>query len=73
MNYSDRIKNYISDYLEHSLDPSTQKEFEDALENLSGHINSEELKMTIISINIANYRDFKKFNFTANLFKSALS
>jgi len=31
MGDSDRMRNYISDYLENSLDPSTHKEFEDAL------------------------------------------
>jgi hypothetical protein len=31
MGDSDRMKNYISDYLENSLDPSTHKEFEDRL------------------------------------------
>ncbi len=35
MGDSDRMKNYISDYLENSLDPSTHKEFEDALKLLS--------------------------------------
>lgn len=35
MGDSDRMKNYISDYLENSLDPSTQKAFEDALKNSS--------------------------------------
>ncbi|MCK4753702.1 MAG: hypothetical protein KAS58_00630 [Calditrichia bacterium] len=31
MGDSDSLKNYISDYLENSLDPSTHKEFDDAL------------------------------------------
>jgi len=31
MGDSDRMKRYISDYLDHTLDPSTQKEFEHAL------------------------------------------
>ena len=31
MGDSDRMRNYISDYLENSLDPSMHKEFEDAL------------------------------------------
>ena len=31
MGDSDSLKNYMSDYLENSLDPSTHKEFEDAL------------------------------------------
>jgi hypothetical protein len=31
MGDSDRMKNYISDYLENSLDPSTHKDFENAL------------------------------------------
>ena len=30
----DRLKHYISDYLESGLDPATRKEFEDALEKL---------------------------------------
>jgi hypothetical protein len=30
----DRLKHYISDYLENGLDPATQKEFDDALEKL---------------------------------------
>lgn len=39
MGDSDRMKNYISDYLENSLDPSTHKEFEQALKS------SPELRM----------------------------
>jgi len=35
MGESDRLKHYISDYLDNSLDPTTHNEFEEALKNSS--------------------------------------
>lgn len=55
MNYSDRIKNYISDYLEHSLDPSTQKEFEDALEK-SPELRSMTERILLLSNRLSNLK-----------------
>ena len=55
MNHRDRIKNYISDYLENSLDPSTQKEFEDALEN-SPELRSMTKRILILSNRLSNLK-----------------
>ena len=51
MGDSDRLKNYISDYLENSLDPSTHKEFEDALKR-STDLRSMTDNMKTLSIRL---------------------
>jgi hypothetical protein len=58
MGHSDRLKNYISDYLENSLDPSTHKEFEDALKR-SPELRSTTGKMTTLSTRLSNLKYHK--------------
>jgi hypothetical protein len=58
MGDSDRMKNYISDYLENSLDPSTQKEFEDALKR-SPDLRSMTDRMTTLSTRLNNLKYHK--------------
>jgi hypothetical protein len=55
MGDSDRMKNYISDYLENSLDPSTHKEFEDALKR-SPELRSMSDRMAILSTRLNNLK-----------------
>lgn len=64
MGDSDRIKRYISDYLDHTLDPSTQKQFEQTLEE------NEELRKVTDQVaqirnslgNLRKYRCSDNFN-----------
>ena len=58
MGNSDRLKNYISDYLENSLDPSTHKEFEDALKR-SPDLRSMTDRMTILTSHLNNFEYHK--------------
>jgi len=58
MGNSDRMKNYISDYLENSLDPSTHKEFEDALKR-SPDLRSMTDRMTILTSHLNNFEYHK--------------
>lgn len=58
MGDSDRMKNYISDYLENSLDPSTHKEFEDALKR-SPDLRSITDNMTTLSARLNNLKYHK--------------
>ncbi len=58
MGDSDRLKNYISDYLENSLDPSTHKEFEDAL-NRSPQLSSMTDRMATLLTRLNKLRYHK--------------
>jgi hypothetical protein len=58
MGNSDRMRNYISDYLENSLDPSTHKEFEDALKR-SPDLRSMTDRMTILTSHLNNFEYHK--------------
>jgi len=55
MGDSDRMKNYISDYLENSLDPSTHKEFEDTLKR-SPKLRSMTDSMATLSTRLNNLK-----------------
>jgi hypothetical protein len=64
MGDSDRMKRYISDYLDHTLDPSTQKEFEHALgknEELRT-ITSQVARIKNALGNLAAYHCSENFN-----------
>jgi hypothetical protein len=58
MDRSDRLKNYISDYLENSLDPTMHKEFEDALRK-SADLRAITGKMTTLSTHLSNLKSHK--------------
>lgn len=58
MGDSDRLKNNISDYLENSLDPSTHKEFEDALKR-SPELRSMTDRIATLSTRLNNLRYHK--------------
>jgi hypothetical protein len=58
MGDSDRMKNYISDYLENSLDPSTHKEFEDTLKR-SPELRSMTDRMAALSTRLNNLKYHK--------------
>jgi hypothetical protein len=58
MGDSDRMKNYISDYLENSLDPSTHKEFEDTL-NRSPELRSMTDRVAAVSKQLSNLTSHK--------------
>jgi hypothetical protein len=58
MGDSDRLKNYISDYLENSLDPSTQKEFEDTLKR-SPELRTMTDRIAALSTQLANLKSHK--------------
>jgi len=58
MGHSDRLKNYISDYLENSLDPTMQKEFEDELRN-SPDLRSITGRITTLSTRLSNLKFHK--------------
>lgn len=54
----DRMKTYISDYLENSLDPTTRKEFEQALNN-SGELRLLTVKMKALKFSLNNLIQYK--------------
>jgi hypothetical protein len=56
MGDSDRMKNYISDYLENSLDPSTHKEFEDALKR-SQELRTITDRVSAVSRHLSNLKN----------------
>jgi hypothetical protein len=58
MGDSDRMKNYISDYLENSLDPSTHKEFEDTLKK-SPELRSMTDRVAAVSSQLSNLQSYK--------------
>jgi hypothetical protein len=53
MGECDRFKNYISDYLDNTLDPTTHKEFEKALRN-SGDLKRMTHKVSILRSRLHN-------------------
>lgn len=55
MGDSDRMRNYISDYLENSLDPSMHKEFEDALKK-SPKLRSMTDNLTTLSTHLSSLK-----------------
>jgi hypothetical protein len=55
MGDSDRMKNYISDYLENSLDPSTHKEFEDELKR-SQELRTITDRVAAVSTHLSNLK-----------------
>lgn len=54
----DRMKFYISDYLEESLDPTTQKEFEKSLEG-SSELRSQLNKVTALKSRLNNLSQYQ--------------
>ena len=58
MGDSDRLKNYISDYLENSLDPSTHKDFEDALKK-SPELRTMTDRVAAISMHLGKLKNHK--------------
>ena len=58
MGDSDRMKNYISDYLENSLDPSTHKQFEDMLKR-SPELRTMTDRVAAVSTHLSNLKSHK--------------
>ena len=58
MGDSDRMKNYISDYLEDSLDPSTHKEFEEAMKR-SPELRTMTDRVAAVSTQLNNLKNHK--------------
>ena len=58
MGDSDRMKNYISDYLENSLDPSTHKEFEESLKK-SPELRSMTDRVAAVSSHLSNLKSYE--------------